>query len=52
MKTINTLLLEVAKEIEQTEIENIEPKSKEWLEKRDNCLVEILKVINDEKNNQ
>jgi len=45
MITINELMVEVQK-IKDTEIEDVKPKSKDWLEKKDKCLVEILKQIN------
>ena len=42
MKTINTILIEMAKETEKTEVENIPKKDPE-------CLVEILKKMNEAK---
>ncbi len=48
MITINELMVEVQK-IKDTEIEGVKPKTKEWLEKKDKCLVEILKQINNTK---
>jgi len=45
MKTINILLTEMANEIDKSEVENVKPKSKEWIESKDRLLVQILKEI-------
>jgi len=46
MKTINSLLLEMANE---TEVVNIPKKDPEWVKTKDKCLVEILKKMNEAK---
>lgn len=46
---INTFLTEVLKQEQLNGIENAPKKSKDWIEKRDKCLVEILKKMNEDK---
>jgi len=49
MKTINTLLLEVAAEPDKSEIKNITLNAKECVKSKEKCLVEILKKIIEDK---
>ena len=46
--TIDTLITEM---LQQTKIDgsDVPKKSKDWIEKKDKCLVEILKKMNDAK---
>ena len=45
MKTINTLLIEMANQTKKSEVKNIPIKNQEWFDSKDKLLVEILKRI-------
>lgn len=46
---IKTFLMEVLKQEQLDGAENVPKKSKDWIEKKDRCLVEILKKLSDAK---